>query len=183
MGKLRSTFSSRKFNLALPWIAGLVLAIGVAAFIQSRTDTGAPKETFENEPVQDLSKQPKSVPVPQEARKVAVTFLQTAVARQNLAKAWTVAGPGIKAGQTYKDWLKGDISVVPYPGESMDQAPIKVDWSHPNSVGLSIALLPKKGSPEKPQVFNMELTKTGNRWVVDSWVPYAPPAVPADLNQ
>lgn len=183
MGRLRSTLTSRKFNLALPWIAGLVLAIGVAAFIQSRTDTGSPKETFENRPAQDLSKQQKSVPVPQEARAAAVTFLQTAVARKNLAKAWTVAGPGIKGGQSYKDWLKGDIAVVPYPGESMDKAPIKVDWSYPNSIGLSVALLPKKGSSEKPQVFNMELKKAGKRWLVDSWVPYAPPAVPADLSQ
>jgi len=183
VGKLRSILTSRKFNLALPWIAGLVLAIGVAAFIQSRTDTGSPKETFENAPVKDLSKQPSSVPVPTEARKVAVTFLQTAVARKDLAKAWTVAGPGIKSGQTFKSWMRGDIPVVPYPGESMDKAPIKVDWSYHNSIGLSIALLPRQGSREKPQVFNMELKKAGNRWLVDSWVPYAPPAVPADLNQ
>jgi hypothetical protein len=108
-----------------------------------------------------------------------VTFLQTAVARKNLAKAWTVVGPGIRQGQTYTDWLKGEIAVVPYPGESMDKAPIKVDWSHANSIGLSVALLPKKGSAEKPQVFNMELKKAGNRWVVDSWVPYAPPAIPS----
>jgi hypothetical protein len=183
VSKLRSVLTSRKFNRALPWIAGLVLAVGVAAFVQSRTDTGGAKETFENKPATDLSKQQKSVPVPQEARRAAVTFLQTAVARKDLAKAWTVAGPGIKGGQTYKSWLKGEIAVVPYPGESMDKAPIKVDWSYPKSIGLSIALLPRKGSPEKPQVFNMELKKAGQRWVVDSWVPYAPPAVPADLNQ
>jgi hypothetical protein len=183
VGKLRSILTSRKFNLALPWIAGLVLAIGVAAFVQSRTDTGRPKETFENEPAKDLSKQPKVVPVPQEARRAAVTFLQTAVARKDLAKAWTVAGPALKQGQSYKNWLKGVIPVVPYPGESMDKAPIQVDWSYPNSIGLSVALLPKQGSREKPQVFNMELKKAGKRWVVDSWVPYAPPAVPADLNQ
>jgi hypothetical protein len=180
---LRSTLTSRKFNRAMPWIAGLVLAIGVAAFVQSRTDTGPAKETFEKGAPTDLSRQQKSVPVPQEARKAAVTFLQTAVARKNLAKAWTVAGPGIRGGQSYQSWLKGDISVVPYPGESMDKAPIKVDWSYPNSVGLSIALLPKQGTGEKPQVFNMELKRAGKRWVVDSWVPYAPPAVPADLNQ
>jgi uncharacterized protein YidB (DUF937 family) len=183
VGRLRSILTSRKFNRALPWIAGLVLAIGVAAFIQSRTDTGSPKETFSNEPAQDVTKQQKPVPVPKAARTAAVTFLQTAVARQNLAKAWTVAGPGIKGGQSYQSWLKGNIAVVPYPGESMDKAPIKVDWSYPKSVGLSVALLPKKGTGEKPQVFNMELKKAGKRWVVDSWVPYAPPAVPADLSQ
>jgi hypothetical protein len=179
VSKLRSVLSSRKFNLALPWIAGLVLAIGVAAFVQSRTDTNEAKETFQPGQVDDRSKQPKAVPVPQAARETAVTFLQTAVARQNLAKAWTVSGPGIRQGQSYRDWLKGEIAVVPYPGESMDKAPIKVDWSHPNSIGLSVALLPKKGSAEKPQVFNMELKKAGNRWVVDSWVPYAPPAIPS----
>jgi hypothetical protein len=183
VGKVRSVLTSRKFNRALPWIAGLVLAIGVAAFVQSRTDSNDPKEVFEKGAATDLSKQPKSVPVPQQARQTAVTFLQTAVARKNLAKAWTVVGPGIKGGQTYKDWLTGNIAVVPYPGESMDKAPIKVDWSYPNSIGLSIALLPKAGSAEKPQVFNMELKKARGRWVVDSWVPYAPPAVPDTLNQ
>jgi hypothetical protein len=179
VSKVRSILTSRKFNRALPWIAGLVLAIGVAAFVQSRTDTGGAKETFENAPVDDRSKNPKSVPVPTAARQAAVTFLQTAVARTDLRKAWTVSGPGIRQGQTYQDWLKGEIAVVPYPGESMNKAPIKVDWSYPNSIGLSIALLPKKGSSEKPQVFNMELKKTGQRWVVDSWAPYAPPAVPS----
>ncbi len=180
MEKLRSIVTSRKFNLALPWIAGLVLAIGVAVFVQSRTDTGAPKETFENAPVKDVSKVPKSVPMPQEARRAVVVFLQTAVARKDLARAWTVVGPGIKQGYTYKSWMSGAIPVVPYPGEAMDKAPIKVDWSYPNSIGLSIALLPKKGVAEKPQVFSMELKKAGERWVVDSWAPYAPPAVPTN---
>ena len=115
-----------------------------------------------------------------EARQTVVTFLRTAVARQDLAKAWTVSGPGIKQGQSYQSWLKGNIAVVPYPGESMDKAPLKVDWSYPNSIGLSIALLPKKGSAEKPQVFQMELKRNAKRWVVDSWAPYAPPAVPSD---
>lgn len=182
MSKLRSILSSRKFNLALPWIAGLVLAIGVIAFIQSRTDTGGTPDTPVAKP-DDRSKQPKSVPVPTAARKVAVTFLQTAVARQNLKKAWTVSGPGIRQGQSYRDWLKGEIAVVPYPGASMDKAPIKVDWSYPNTIGLSIALLPRKGSSEKPQVFQMELKRSGKRWFVDSWAPYAPPAIPDDLAQ
>lgn len=181
MGKLRSVLTSRKFNLALPWIAGLVLAIGVAAFIQSRTNTGGPEDTPVGKPV-DNSKVPKSVPMSQEARQTVVTFLRTAVARKDLAKAWTVVGPGIRQGQSYQSWLKGNIAVVPYPGESMDKAPLKIDWSYPTSIGLSVALLPRKGSSEKPQVFQMELKRTGQRWVVDSWAPYAPPAVPSDVN-
>jgi hypothetical protein len=182
VSKLRSFVTSRKFNLALPWIAGLVLVIGVAAFVQSRTSTGGPEDTPVGKP-DDRSKNPKAVPVPKAARQVAVTFLQTAVAREDLAKAWTVVGPGIKQGQTYKDWLKGEIAVVPYPGAAMDKAPIKVDWSYPKSIGLSIALLPRKGSTEKPQVFQMELKRAGKRWFVDTWAPYAPPAIPDDLAQ
>ncbi len=182
MSKLRSIVSSRKFNLALPWIAGLVLAIGVVAFIQSRTDSNSVPETPVGKP-DDRSKNPTSVPVPQAARQTVVTFLQTAVARQNLGKAWTVVGPGIRQGQSRRDWMKGEIAVVPYPGESMDKAPIKVDWSYPKSIGMTIALLPKKGSAEKPQVFQMELKRSGGRWFVDSWAPYAPPAIPDDLAQ
>jgi hypothetical protein len=181
---MRSVLTSRKLNRALPWIAGLVLATGVAVFVQARTDTGAAPQVREPGKVQDNSRVPRSGPVPQEARRVAVIFMQTAVARRNLAKAWSVVGPGLRGGQTRQQWLTGEIGVVPYPGEAVDKAPIRVDWSYPNTVGLSIALLPTS-SGEKPQVFQMELKRIGpsKRWVVDSWVPYAPPAVRDSLDQ
>jgi hypothetical protein len=181
---MRSTLTSRNFNRALPWLAGLVLVLGVAIYFQSRTETGRAPQVFEAGEVQDRSRTPRSVPMPAAARRAAVTFLRTAVAREDLATAWTVAGPNVRGGQSREEWLK-EIGVVPYPGESMDKAPIRVDWSYPRNVGLSIALLPKRGSGEKPQVFQMELRRLGaaKRWVVDSWVPYAPPVVRDSLNQ
>jgi hypothetical protein len=181
VSKIRSVLSSRKFNLALPWIAGLVLAIGVAVFIQSRTNTGDEPEVFEQGQVKDVSKNPKTVPVPEAARKVAVTFLRTAVVREDLATAWRVSGPSIRQGLTLKQWMTGNIAVVPYPAAAVDKAPIKIDWSYPKDVAIEVVLLPKKGSNDKPQVFHMGLKKLGSgpgRWVVEYWSPYAPPAVP-----
>ena len=185
MRRIRSLLSSRKFNLALPWIAGLVLAVGVAAFIQSRTDSGKAPEVFEEGQPTDVSKNPKTVPVPQAARRVAVTFLRTAVLRKDLARAWQVSGPSIRQGQTFKQWMTGNIAVVPYPGAAVDKAPIKIDWSYPKDVAMEVVLLPQKGSSDKPQVFHMGLKKVGKgegRWVVEYWSPYAPPAIPDTIN-
>jgi hypothetical protein len=183
--KVRSLLASRKFNLALPWIAGLVLAVGVAAFIQSRTETAKAPEVFEEGQVQDVSKNPKTVPVPKEAREAAVTFLRTAVLRKDLATAWRVSGPSIKQGMSFKEWMTGNIAVVPYPAAAVDKAPIKVDWSYPKDVAMEIVLLPQRGSSDKPQVFHMGLKKVGKgegRWVVEYWSPYAPPAIPDTID-
>lgn len=181
MNTFRSMLSSRALNRALPWIAGVVLLAGVIAFWQSKTDSKSAETPLSGKPAQQV-KNPKTVPLSPEARTVAVKFIRTAVARENLDEAWKISGPQIRAGTTYKQWLTGDIAVVPYPADAVDQVPIKVDWSYANTAGLSIALLPTSGSSEKPQVFLMELKRLGTgadrRWVVDAWVPYAPPAVP-----
>jgi hypothetical protein len=182
---VRSALSSRTLNRALPWIAGLVLAIGVIVFIQSRTHTGSQPETFSKKPARDVSKQPKNVPLAREARRVAVRFINTAVARKNLAAAWEISGPGIRQDLTRKEWLTGNIPVVPYPAGAVDKAPIKIDWSYPNDALLEIILLPRDGANEKPQVFFIGLKKLKNgrgRWVVDSWTPYSPPAIPAAVD-
>ena len=161
-----------------------MLAIGVAAFVQSRTDTGSPKETFENEPVEDLSKQAKSVPVPQEARKAAVDVPPDRRGAQEPRQGVDGRGPGHQG--------RADLQELAEAARSRSSRTPASRWTRrrsrstgriPNSIGLSVALLPRKGSTEKPQVFNMELKKAGKRWVVDSWVPYAPPAVPSDLSQ
>jgi len=121
-------------------------------------------------------------PLAQEARRVAVRFIQTAVARENLDEAWTLVGPNLRGGLSKKRWTTGENPVVPYPVDKLDVAPYKVDASYTHSALLEVALLPRKGSGVRAQVFFLELKKLGSgpasRWVVDNWVPRAAAVVP-----
>ncbi len=178
--------SSRTLNRALPWIAGAVLLLGVFAFWQTQTKTKATPETFQAGEVANPAAE-KTVPLPPEARQIAVQFLKTAVVRKNLDEAWTIAGPGIKQDLSRSEWMTGNIPVVPYLDAALDKSPVKVDWSYPNDVSLQVVMQPKTGSKDKPQVFYIGLKKFGSgpsaRWLVDYWAPYAPPPVPSAPQQ
>ncbi len=73
--------------------------------------------------------------------------------RKNLREAWAISGPSIKQNMTLKQWMTGEIPVVPYPNAAVNESPVKVDWSSPNDVSLPVVMQPGKGSKEKPQVF------------------------------
>jgi hypothetical protein len=178
--------NSRTLNRALPWIAGAVLLLGVLAFWQTQTRTGGKAETFSDDPAVNVGAE-KTVPLPPEARQIAVQFIKTAVVRKNLRDAWAISGPGIKQDLTLKEWLSGNIPVVPYPDAAVNESPVKVDWSYPNDVSLQVVMQPKAGSKEKPQVFFIGLKKFGAgadaKWLVDYWAPYAPPPIPSAPQQ
>ncbi|HEX7255654.1 MAG TPA: hypothetical protein VF236_06970 [Gaiellaceae bacterium] len=177
--------NSRTLNRALPWIAGAVLLLGVLAFWQTQTRTDSTPETFSNEPAKNVAAD-KTVPLPPEARQIAVQFIKTAVVRKNLREAWAISGPGIKQDLTLKQWMTGSIPVVPYPEAAVANSPVKVDWSYPNDVSLQVVMEPKAGSKVKPQVFYIGLKKYGSggsaKWLVDYWAPYAPPPVPSTIQ-
>src|SRR5262245_49587473 len=74
---------------ALPWFAGLVLFVGaIVALAVFFGDTDGPKETFSNQPVEDVTKPEKNIKVPSEVRQIAQKFITTAVARKNLDAAY-----------------------------------------------------------------------------------------------
>jgi len=177
--------NSRTLNRALPWIAGAVLLFGVFAFWQTRVDASDSPETFSSDPAVNVGSE-KTVPLPPEARAIAVRFLKTAVVRKNLDEAWTISGPGIRQDLSKREWMTGNIPVVPYPDAALNESPVKVDWSYPNDVSLQVVMQPKQGSKEKPQVFYIGLKKFGSgtsaKWLVDYWAPYAPPPVPSQIQ-
>jgi hypothetical protein len=172
-------------NRALPWIAGAVLLVGVFAFWQTMVQANDTPETFSNERVQNAAT-PETVPLAPEARQVVVQFIQTAVMRKNLAEAWKISGPQIRQDLSLKEWLTGNIPVVPYPEAAVNRSPVKITWSHPTEAGLEVVLQPRAGSKEKPQLFFVGVLKQGSgsqaKWVVDYWAPYAPPPIPSNAG-
>ena len=198
MNLVQDLFTSRTLNRWLPWIAGLVLAAGVITFIAVKWahSPDSLSTPVSNEPAALPKPEPVATKVAPEAKNIAAQFIANAVAldfrnrdtkptaadKAKLAKAWKISGGLLKEGTAYKDWLKGDIAVVPYPARK--NAGLQVEYSHKNAVELVFALLPKKGYKTKPQYFLMDLTRVGppahKRWIVTYWAPKSPPAILID---
>ncbi len=189
MSSLASSLSSPRVQRRIFLGALVVLVAGVVALAVTRLggDSSAkePVAPAQTGPVKDVSKVPKTVKLDPKAQAVAKLFVQTAVARKNLAAAYPIAGPQIRQGQSLKEWLTGNIAVVPYPLDELDIAPMKIDYSYANEALIQVALLPKTGAKIKPQLFYMTLERIGKpkHWVVNSWVPKGEPPVPCgDVN-
>ena len=169
---LTSHRSRRRFQ----WISVAVLVVGVVVFAGVFfRDVGKPADTpLSNTPPQ-IAKKQKNVPLSREARHVAGRFILTAVARRNLAESWNLVDPSLKEGFTLAKWKTGAIPVVPYPVDSIDVSPFKVDYSYKDSALLEVALIPKEGAKVKPQLFFLRLRARGEgqgrHWFVDYWVP------------
>jgi hypothetical protein len=198
MNLVQDLFNSRTFNKWLPWVAGAVLAVGVITFVAVKwTNTADSIDTkVTNQPAAKPKAEPASVSLDPAARRVAARFIDTAVAlptrnglpgsvaadRKKLAQAWKISGGVIKSGTTYKQWLSGNIAVVPYPAQP--NAGLQIEYSHPNDAEVIFALQPREGAKIKPQYFRMDVTRVGRpgqkRWIVTYWAPHSPPVFHID---
>ena len=152
-----SKLSSPKTQRWLLWISAAVLAAGVAAVLIAffRNTGSSEPQVVSNQPVQTVPATPKHVKADPAVKEVAGKFILTAVQRQNLDQAWPIVGPGIRQDLTYKQWLTGNIPVVPFL-KKIKLAPMKVDISQKNYALLEVVLLPVKGRGE---IYDIELIK------------------------
>jgi len=185
-----SRFASPRFQRRLLWISGFVLAAGIAAilivFLRNTGKSLATPKT--NEPVQVVKKD-KSVALPAEARSVAQRFIETAVLRKHLDQAWKLAGPQVRGGLTYKEWLTGNIPVVPFNYPLQAALISKKVALDPNTGKLTITVaMLSTNQKVKPNYFFLDLLKVGKgaqaHWIVDGWVPaFGRPAIRANPAQ
>jgi hypothetical protein len=175
--------SRQSLGKVFPWVAGLVLVAGVVAFGTVYVfDTG---ESVESK-ITDRETGPAVVNAPREnvaldpeARRVAGEFILTAVARDDLAKSYTITHPDLRQGLSLAQWKTGNIPVQFYPAEAIDTATFKIDESYPDEAVLQVALVPKEGTTVKPQIFYIGLKKVGGKWLVYYWAPRSGVAIPS----
>jgi hypothetical protein len=164
---------------ALPWVLGVAIVGGLIAGGIIWSNTGTSTATpLTNKPAVDVSKVPATVKLPPGATLVARKFIRTAVARKNLEQAYAIVTDEIKQGQSLASWRTGNIAVVPYPVDAIAYAPMKIDFSYPREAQIEIALLPKRGSSVRSQLFLMDLVKRDGKWLVNGWSPRATAPVP-----
>lgn len=178
---VQSALSSRRVSRWLPWIAGAVLAAGVIAFLIAYFGNTAKKETFQSGKPSSYAVQ-REVPLSKGARIAAGKFILDAVQRRNLPEAWNLVTDQLKGGLSYKEWLTGNIPVIPF-NAPIWQARIKVDHSYSRDAELEVLIVPRKNKNGIDTTwFSMTLKKVGagtsGRWLVDYWDVLNSPPLP-----
>jgi len=111
-------------------------------------------------------------------RRVAYEFLDTAVARKQLERAWSIVTPELKQGMSLDEWKTGTIPVVPYPVAEA-KVVLRVVDSFTDTARLRVTFLPRPGAKAQSASFSLDLRNVGGRWLVSSWQPSSvigPPA-------
>ncbi len=175
---MKRILTSRVFTTLLTLAAGALLVVGLAAYISSRPDPSPATntETYGRDYELEVTTNTfTAADLPPGVRKVAGEFILAAAGREDLAKAWKLTHPELRAqcGCTYKQWLTGDIPVQYYPSQDISTASFEVADVTPREVYLRVLLLPKETSSVKPQVFDIGLKALGSgakkNWLVNYW--------------
>jgi hypothetical protein len=147
-----------------PWLAGAVLVAGVAVFAVTRY-TGSSPASLPGPKVQRTL----AAFAPAE-RRAAYVFLDTAVARKHLDRAWHIVAPELKQGMSLDEWKTGTIPVVPYP-VAQARVMLRVVDSFTDAARLHVTFVPRSGTQIRSATFALDLRKLGGRWLVSGWQP------------
>ena len=70
------------------------------------------------------------------------TFIKTAVARKQLAFAYTLVDPDLKGTMTLKQWETGNIPVIQYEAENVDTAEFIPIYHYQTQALFNVDLIP-----------------------------------------
>jgi hypothetical protein len=143
-----------------PWVAVAVLVAGVVAFAVSR---------LADSPVAAPPHRP--APITAVETRIAREFIDTAVARKHLDRAWAITAPELKQGMSLEEWRTGTIAVVPYPVEQA-VVRLKVASSFTDTAQIHVSFLPRTAKASAAS-FRLDLRKVDGTWLVSSWQPSA----------
>jgi hypothetical protein len=174
---VKRVLASYRWRRRLLWLtvsAAVVAGLLVIGFKWSNT---APREAVNPSggPLKIDYAAPKPVPLRVRERAAALAvasrFINTAVARKDVDRAWGLVTQTLHAGYTRKQWDTEDLpGIPPFPVAS---ARWQLQFSDAKGIGFTMALFPTKASHQGAQVFMIGLHRVGSgnhrRWLVDNW--------------
>jgi hypothetical protein len=167
--------SSPRRRRRFAWIGGVLLAVTAiaTAFVLS-------------DPARQPPERLRAGTAPPFAREVRLTaamrrgidrtlaeFVPAAVGRKNPARAWKLAGPGLRAGGRLREWKAGLMPVQPYALAHRSLRKWRLIYAQSDRVAIDLMLFPRAGSREGPMVFGIDLVPRRRGWLVDSIFPAA----------
>jgi hypothetical protein len=160
----------------LAWSGGLLLVVtGAAAAVVSLSGgKNPPPENLRGGPVvQEQLDVPLTAAMRRAIDRTLDEFVPAAVGRRDPARAWELAGPGLRAGTTRRQWLAGELPVHPFPFAGREFRGWRKIYAHRDKVAIDLLLHPRPDSRLGPIAFGIDLVPRGDRWVVDSIFPAA----------
>jgi hypothetical protein len=149
----------------LPWLAAAVLVAGIVAFAITRYDNTSPAPPPPH----------RAAPLTAAELQVAHAFLDTAVARKHLDRAWGIVAPELKQGMSLEEWNTGTIPVVPYPvGDA--NVTLKPVGSFTDVAQLRVTFVPHAGTKAAAATFMLGLRNVDGHWLASAWQPSSPVA-------
>lgn len=166
--------------MRLAWgSAGSAAVLGIAALAVFAPNTGHTTSTpiDDSKPAQRFAipKTVKATAAEQAAaERTLAVFVPSAVTRRNLAESWPLATRHMKEGTSRRDWLAGDLPVVPYPADAFRSFGTTLKYQYKDILGYDVLVLPKAnpaGSRAGQQVYSCELHDVSGTWLVDFCYP------------
>lgn len=145
---------------------------------------GAPTDADVPEQVPQIRRPVRVTPATRrEVDAVMTAFVRHAVVRDDPAKAWDLATPGLRAGQTRAEWRHGDLPVYPFPAKVSEATGWRVIESFQDDLMVSVLMHARPGTNGGAIAYQVELKRLGTgadkRWLVDAFIPervYTPPS-------
>jgi hypothetical protein len=173
---VKRVLASYRWRRRLIWLTVTAGVVGGALAIGFIWPNTAPPEHTEptGGPVK-IAATPKKMPLKLRDRAAALVvasrFIDSAVARNNVDRAWGLVTPTMRAGYTRKQWDTANLpGISPFPVAS---ARWRLQFSDEKGIGFTLALFPTKASHQQAQVFMIGLHKVGaarhRHWLVDNW--------------
>jgi hypothetical protein len=99
-------------------------------------------------------------------------FVNHAVKRKDVAKAYDVATPTLSGGMTRAQWSKGQIPVYPYPAAGTQFHKWTIQYKTKNEIGIELILSPRARYKRKlgQYVFHVYLQPRNGKWLVDGFM-------------
>jgi hypothetical protein len=170
---------SRRGRRRLAWLAAVVVVAGgvaaAVALLPTRSSSIAPERFSAQPPVTEST--PPTVRLTARDRdaidRTLAAFVRDAARRLDVAAAYDLVTPALRAGQSRAEWDRGGIPVTPYPGQVPRRRAWTLRYSYPGDVGLDLLLQPLPGAKVGPISFRTELKRIGGRWRVEVFYPVA----------